>query len=86
MVGVGGIGCEVLKMVTKFTFKEFHIIDMDTIEVSNLNRQFLFRLEHRGKSKAIVAAETMKKLAPQLNIIPHFAGINTHGYTMDFFR
>lgn len=48
MVGVGGIGCEILKIVSKFTFQEFHIIDMDTIEVSNLNRQFLFRLEHRG--------------------------------------
>ncbi|CAD8094372.1 unnamed protein product [Paramecium sonneborni] len=86
MVGVGGIGCEVLKMVSKFTFQEFHIIDMDTIEVSNLNRQFLFRLEHRGQSKSLVAAQTMKKMAPQLNIIAHFAAINSPGYTMDFFR
>jgi len=38
MIGVGGIGCEVLKMVSKFQFAELHIIDMDTIEVSNLNR------------------------------------------------
>lgn len=43
MVGVGGIGCEVLKIVSKLNFAEFHIIDMDTIEVSNLNRQFLFQ-------------------------------------------
>ncbi|CAD8085434.1 unnamed protein product [Paramecium primaurelia] len=86
MVGVGGIGCEILKIVSKFTFQEFHIIDMDTIEVSNLNRQFLFRLEHRGQSKSLVAAQTMKKMAPQLNIIAHFAAINTPGYTMDFFR
>jgi molybdopterin/thiamine biosynthesis adenylyltransferase len=48
MVGVGGIGCEVLKVVCKFNVKEFHIIDMDTIEVSNLNRQFLFKSIHRG--------------------------------------
>lgn len=38
MVGVGGIGCEILKVVSKINFKEFHIIDMDTIEVTNLNR------------------------------------------------
>ncbi|CAK89162.1 unnamed protein product (macronuclear) [Paramecium tetraurelia] len=86
MVGVGGIGCEILKIVSKFTFQEFHIIDMDTIEVSNLNRQFLFRLEHRGQSKSLVAAETMKNMAPQLKIIAHFAAINSPGYTMDFFR
>jgi ubiquitin-like 1-activating enzyme E1 B len=48
MVGVGGIGCEILKVVSKLRFRELHIIDMDTIEVTNLNRQFLFRKEHRG--------------------------------------
>jgi len=54
MIGVGGIGCEILKMVSKFNIKELHIIDMDTIEVSNLNRQFLFRKEHRGLPKVLI--------------------------------
>jgi len=31
-------------------------IDMDTIEVSNLNRQFLFRQSHVGQSKAKVGS------------------------------
>lgn len=32
-------------------------IDLDTIEVSNLNRQFLFRKSHIGQSKAKVCCE-----------------------------
>jgi ubiquitin-like 1-activating enzyme E1 B len=35
-------------------FGEIHIVDLDTIDLSNLNRQFLFRHEHIKKSKALV--------------------------------
>lgn len=43
-------------------------IDLDTIETSNLNRQFLFRRSHVGQSKAQVAAEVVKAFAPAANI------------------
>ncbi len=34
IVGVGGIGCELLKVLCKMPIGSIHIIDMDTIEVT----------------------------------------------------
>ena len=43
-------------------------IDLDTIEVSNLNRQFLFRKCHIGRAKVEVARESVLQFNPQASI------------------
>ncbi|KAJ3686966.1 hypothetical protein LUZ61_016130 [Rhynchospora tenuis] len=86
MVGAGGIGCELLKTLALSGFQDIHIIDMDTIEVSNLNRQFLFRQSHVGQSKAKVAREAVLKFRPRINITAYHANVKDPQFNVEFFQ
>ncbi|CAD5231489.1 unnamed protein product [Bursaphelenchus xylophilus] len=73
IVGSGAIGCELLKnfaMMGLGCSKEgkIKITDMDQIELSNLNRQFLFRRKDMGGKKSEVAAKAVKSFNPNINI------------------
>lgn len=86
MVGAGGIGCELLKNLVLTGFGEIHIVDLDTIDLSNLNRQFLFRFEHIKKSKALVAKEAAQRFNPNVKIIAHHANIKESKFNIEWFH
>ena len=62
LVGAGGIGCELLKLLITTGFKHISVVDMDKIEKSNLNRQFLFDRSCIGKYKSEMAVQSVHKL------------------------
>ncbi|KAJ2933673.1 hypothetical protein H1R20_g3400, partial [Candolleomyces eurysporus] len=71
LVGSGAIGCEMLKNWSLIGLASgpkgiIHVTDLDTIEKSNLNRQFLFRAKDLGKFKAEVAAAAVADMNPDL--------------------
>ncbi|XP_071174369.1 SUMO-activating enzyme subunit 2-like isoform X1 [Mytilus edulis] len=86
VVGAGGIGCELLKNLVLTGFNDITVIDLDTIDVSNLNRQFLFRKEHVGKSKAKVAMESTLKFNPNVKIQAFHDSIMSTEYGLNFFK
>lgn len=69
MVGAGALGCEFVKMLALLGVScqkpgLLTVTDDDNIEISNLNRQFLFRKNDVGKSKAeraLAAGSLMNK-------------------------
>lgn len=90
LVGAGGIGCEVLKNLTLSGFKNIDAIDLDTIDVSNLNRQFLFNKSNVGQSKSEVAIALAKKeycpTQEGLNLNAIHKSITLSEFDVDFFR
>jgi ubiquitin-activating enzyme E1 C len=65
VLGAGGIGCELLKnLVISDLAKDIVIVDMDVIELSNLNRQFMFGRSDIGRSKAEVSVEWVTRHFP----------------------
>jgi ubiquitin-activating enzyme E1 len=67
LAGAGAVGCELLKNISLLGINSGLVIDDDNIEISNLNRQFLFHEEHKGKSKALIAAKSAKEINPDCN-------------------
>lgn len=73
MVGAGALGCEYIKAFALMGVGcsaegSVSVTDNDNIEVSNLNRQFLFRKNNVGDSKSKVACEIAKDMNNSLNV------------------
>ncbi|KAI7213993.1 Ubiquitin-activating enzyme E1 [Hortaea werneckii] len=72
LVGAGAIGCEMLKNWAMLGLGtgpngKIYVTDMDQIERSNLNRQFLFRAKDVGQLKSESAAAAVQAMNPELN-------------------
>ena len=61
-------------------------VDLDTIDTSNLNRQFLFRKRHVGQSKAAVAAAAAAAMRAGVRVTPYQGNIKEARFGVDFFQ
>ena len=64
VIGAGGLGCPILQYLAAAGVGTIGIIDDDTVDQSNLQRQILYTHDDIGKPKASVAAIKLSKLNP----------------------
>ncbi len=68
VVGAGALGNEVLKQLALLGVGRVLVVDLDTVELSNLSRAVLFRERDEGRPKAEVAAEAVRAIYPQARV------------------
>ena len=64
VVGCGGLGSPIAVQLAASGIGKIHLVDFDSIDVSNLHRQVFYSLDDIGKSKSKVLSEFIKKRAP----------------------
>jgi molybdopterin/thiamine biosynthesis adenylyltransferase len=64
VLGLGGLASPALSVLVKSGVTRFTLVDDDSVDVSNLQRQTLYRDEDVGRLKVDVAAERLSQLSP----------------------
>lgn len=68
VIGAGGLGCPALQYLAAAGVGTIGIADHDRVALSNLQRQTLFTTGDVSSLKAVQAAESLRKLNPEINI------------------
>lgn len=70
VVGIGGVGSVTAEMLTRCGIGKLILFDYDKVELANMNRLF-FQPHQSGLSKVEAAAETLKSINPDVEIVTH---------------
>jgi adenylyltransferase/sulfurtransferase len=68
VIGAGGVKSTLLMALVAGGIGRVAIIEFDTVELSNLNRQLLYRTQDIGSSKGTAAKKTLTELNPEISI------------------
>lgn len=68
LLGVGGLGTHVAWNLAACGIGEIHLVDGDTIELTNLNRQLFYTPDDIGQRKVDVCAERLRQFNPQIRV------------------
>jgi adenylyltransferase/sulfurtransferase len=71
IIGAGGLGSPVALYLALAGVGTIGIIDFDTVDITNLQRQILHQTDDVGKSKARSARETLEAYNPYVNVVLH---------------
>tara|TARA_A100000164_G_C21879629_1_gene759545 strand:+ start:384 stop:1130 length:747 start_codon:yes stop_codon:yes gene_type:complete len=68
VIGVGGLGCPIVDILSRAGIGEIGIVDNDIVSLSNIHRQTLFDNQDLGKNKVSVVKNKLKKINPNVKV------------------
>ncbi|MEZ4744242.1 MAG: ThiF family adenylyltransferase [Bdellovibrionota bacterium] len=77
VIGVGGLGCPAALYLAAAGVGKLGLLDFDDVEVSNLQRQVLFRTVDEGRSKVDCASEELQALNPYIEVCVYRERLNS---------
>lgn len=86
LIGLGGVGGYAFEALVRSGFIDLTIIDYDTFDISNLNRQILSTRDTLFKGKCQVAQERARLINPDANIKMREIKLAEDNITADFLK
>ena len=71
VIGAGGLGSPVLQYLAAAGVGTIGIVDFDTVDLSNLQRQVIHRTASIGEPKTVSAARAIAELNPLVSVVEH---------------
>jgi len=68
VIGLGGVGCAAAEAVCRAGVGHLLLVDHDTVDITNLNRQIFYTQEHVGMKKSILAQKRLLAINPEADI------------------
>lgn len=76
IIGCGGIGCTTAELLARAGVGQITLIDADTIELSNLQRQIAYSAQDIGFYKADILTKRLRQINPNIHIITYTEKLN----------
>jgi adenylyltransferase/sulfurtransferase len=76
-IGAGGLGSPIVMYLAAAGIGKIGVVDFDTVDFSNLQRQIIHGTEDVGRPKCDSARETIHRINPNVEVVLHNAAINS---------
>ena len=72
IIGAGGLGCPAMQYLTAAGIGTIGIVDFDSVDETNLQRQVLYTIDDIGKPKVECAIHRLSRLNPFVKFVPYY--------------